>query len=78
MAVRCKFVCQRITQFHGWSGSGQQVLYGAEFSPVTTGTEEDKAFWAATPGGKLELHTIKAMPFEVGKAYYLEITPAEP
>jgi hypothetical protein len=49
------------------------------FWPVTSGSPENDAFYKYTPAGKLELSTINAEAaagFEVGKAYYLDFTPA--
>ena len=40
-------------------------------------SEENKAFWAATPAGKLELTSILHDAFEVGRDYYLDIIPCE-
>lgn len=77
--VRAKFKCTKITQSEG-GDKENPVLYSAEFAPVfgTAGeSEENKQFWKWTPSGKLELNTIKQMPFEVGKQYYLDITEAE-
>lgn len=50
------------------------------FTPVTNGSEEDKAFWDATPTGSLQLGTVNPAAweqFEIGKTYYLDFTPAE-
>jgi hypothetical protein len=43
-------------------------------------TSENKKFWDATPSGKLELGGLKPetlASFELGKAYYIDITVAE-
>lgn len=69
MTVRCKFICMEIITIPGF--------YTARFIPVSSGSEENKRFWSATPSGKLELGTINEMPFEVGKEYYLDITLVE-
>jgi len=49
-------------------------------SPVSGGSEENKAFWAATPGGRFEFNCVnnKAIEqLEVGKEYYVDFTIAE-
>ena len=52
-----------------------------EFSPVYSNdpNHENKAFWDATPNGKLVLGITNksAWVFEHGKEYYLDITEAE-
>lgn len=73
---RAKFVCQGVTKRKHWN-QDKGFLYDATFTPVTTGSEEDKAFWEATPAGSLSLSTIKADFFEPGKSYYLDFIVAE-
>lgn len=50
-------------------------------NPVTTGSEENKAFSDYTPGGSLQLNIAAGKPaqefFEVGKEYYLDFTRAD-
>ncbi len=46
---------------------------------ITEGSEENKTFYAYTPGGSLELNCLNepaAKFFEVGKEYYLDFTEA--
>ena len=41
---------------------------------------ENSKFWAASPGGKLELNCINEQAykqFELGKEYYIDFTPTE-
>ena len=88
--VRCKFECVSVTKRKGWSGHA--VLHDAEFQAVTAdspvkgsaspGVEtlqriENKEFFAATPSGKLNVATVVSDVFEVGKAYFLDITAVE-
>ena len=51
------------------------------FTPVYgAGSEENKAFWDATPTGSLQLGVVNQdawKQFELGKSYYLDFTPAE-
>ncbi len=74
--VRAKFTCRAIETVD--QGSGNKI-YNAKFHPVYSDDpkSENKKFWEYTPSGSLELGTIKQMPFEVGKEYYLDITLAE-
>ena len=67
--VRAKFKCSELTL----TENGHR----AKFFPVTSGSPENEQFYKYTPHGSLELGTLKEMPFEVGKSYYLDITPAE-
>ncbi len=76
--VRAKFVCDSVTSQRGYGE--EKVLYSAKFNPVYANGDpnhENSKFWKASPGGSFELLTIKMMPFEVGKEYYLDITLAE-
>ena len=74
--VRCKFKCQSVAKRIGWNAASP-FLYEADFSAVMDGSEENKAFFAATPSGSLKVGTVKVDVFEVGKEYYLDITPAD-
>lgn len=68
MSVRCKFVCS--------FKEGQSV----HFSPVYSGSEENKKFFQATPGGQIAFYTVNESAlnqFEQGKEYYVDFTPAE-
>lgn len=73
MTVRAKFHVNSITQHDGG-------FIEIKASPVMSGSEENKAFWAATPSGQLVLGIKSTMPaaqsFEVGRDYYLDFTPA--
>jgi hypothetical protein len=52
------------------------VLYAAKMQPVSGGSDENKEFFAASPSGSIELSTVKADHFEVGREYYVDFTPA--
>lgn len=73
--VRAKFVCTGIVDYP--TNEQKNVL----FSPVTTGSEENKSFSKYTPGGAANLvisyETQAADFFEEGKEYYLDFVPAE-
>lgn len=68
MGVRCKFVCNYI--------DGKNV----HLAPVYSGSEENKQFFAATPGGQIGLYTVNQSAldqFEQGKEYYVDFTKVE-
>jgi hypothetical protein len=75
MTTRCKFECVSVTKRKGWSGHA--YLYDAEFLAVTSGSDENKAFFAATPSGSLKVATVVSDVFEVGKSYYLDLSEVE-
>ncbi len=48
-------------------------------APVTGASEENKKFFASTPGGQIVLHTVNqeaGVQFERGKEYYIDFSPA--
>lgn len=75
-STRAKFRCNSVTSF---GGDSKKVA----LSPVYPGqdaSDEDKAFWTATPSGSLEMQIDNpnaAVIFEAGKTYYVDISPAE-
>lgn len=72
--VRAKFRCNSVTDFGDRNGRLVKL------SPVTSGSEENKGFWNATPSGTLEMHINNehaAEQFIAGKSYYLDFTPAD-
>jgi len=75
--VRCKFICVAVTKRTPWNRGAPGFLYDAEFQPVTSGSsEENKAFFEATPSGSLKLATYKEDHFQPGLEYYINIAPA--
>lgn len=67
MSVRCKFAC------------GYKDGSSVHLAPVYTGSEENKRFFAATPGGLISFYTVNQDAldqFEQGKEYYVDFTPA--
>lgn len=70
--MRCKFNCSR-KQIN----KDDATLI---FSAVVDGSPENKEFFKYTPSGTLQVHTINlavAERFETGKAYYIDLSPAE-
>lgn len=76
MTTRCKFHCQSVRKFVGW-GHDKVLVHEAEFTAVTSGSEENKQFFAATPTGSLKIGTYKEDVFQPGKDYYLDIFEAD-
>ena len=71
--IRCKFKCVSHTEFVSYNN---RSLHKASFSPVTDGSEENKKFYDATPGGRFEIETMVMMPFKLGASYYIDIEEA--
>lgn len=72
--VRAKFVCQSITKT---ARHPTGFTWNYRFNVVYAGSEENKAFWEATPSGSIELNGIRDDLFEVGHEYYVDFITAE-
>jgi hypothetical protein len=75
MSTRCKFVCNSVEHSIGRGGKVTEVQ--VVLNPVYGPTHENKAFWDATPNGRLELSLAKPEHvglFEQGEEYYVDIT----
>lgn len=71
--VRAKFFVESKTEV---KGNG----FAVEMKPVIGGSEENEKFYKYTPGGTLSMQFINgevAEKLEVGKEYYVDVTPAE-
>ncbi len=71
MSVRAKFRVEEIAK----------NIYATriKLGPVTSGSEENKAFFKATPVGSIEIGTVNdeaASQFTVGAEFYIDFTPA--
>jgi hypothetical protein len=80
MSVRAKFVLQSVTRQKHWDKTKPDIET-LKFSPVMSGSPENEAFYAASPGGSIELATVNAAAaasasFEIGKEYYVDFSPA--
>ena len=73
MKTRCKFKCTHV-EAQGSESDPQQY---ARFEAVVSGSPENESFFRWTPSGQLSLGVVRGGQFEVGKEYYLDITPAE-
>lgn len=72
MSVRAKFKVNSITQYEGGAAS-------IKLNPVTTGSDENKAFYKYTPCGSIDLQTVNeeaAKQFVVGAEFYVDFSPA--
>lgn len=84
MLVRAKFVVGQTSQVKGGSYVDGKWVPGVDHTitmqPVTGGSPEDKAFFASTPQGKIEMKIVTeaAEYFELGEAYYVTFEKAEP
>jgi hypothetical protein len=79
MSVRAKFICNSITRQKHWDRSKGETQT-IKLTPVVGGSEENEAFYEATPSGSIDLMTVNeeaAKNFELGKSYYVDFTPAE-
>lgn len=81
--TRAKFRCNSITRTQSYKyENGQQIpqeVNTIRLTPVCDGTAENKAFYASTPSGSIELATINleaAAQFELNGEYYVDFTPA--
>lgn len=73
--VRAKFVC------NGIQDNPQYENKTVSFTPVISGSEENKSFSKYTPAGSVSLsisyETEASNYFEEGQEYYLDFTKAE-
>jgi hypothetical protein len=82
MNVRAKFSCTSVTKQMGgkYNADGkyeQGVVYAYRFQAVTSGSYENKSFYASTPSGTIELQAVRDDLFEIGQEYYLDFSQAE-
>lgn len=78
MTVRAKFKVQAIERTQSYNSDKE--IQTIKMLPVTSGSEENKTFYAFTPSGEIKLGTINvdaANKFELGKEYYVDFTVAE-
>lgn len=80
--TRAKFYCTSVTKSQGgkYNAEGkyeQGVVYSYKFQAVSSGSDENKSFYASTPSGQIELQAVRDDLFEIMKEYYLDFTLAE-
>lgn len=77
--VRAKFTVREIVRASHWDKSKGEIQT-IVMNPVCDGSEENKLFFEASPSGEIKLGTVNeaaARQFELGKAYYVDFSPAE-
>ena len=83
MNVRAKFYCTSVTRMMGTANNPETgkyescVVFDYKFNAVSSGSDENKKFFASTPSGSMSLSSVRDDLFEVGKEYYLDFSPAE-
>jgi len=74
--VRGKFLLIEIGERH-YSPTGRAMKFSAQYDQSI---EEDRKYSKATPTGSVEMfvdNPAALAQFEIGKAYYFDVTPAE-
>ena len=77
MSVRLKF---QVWQKQVSTSPDGKTLGFVNMGPCYGDSEENKKFFEATPGGNINFSTLNEAALaqlEQGKAYYIDITPAE-
>lgn len=76
MRTRCKVQCQSVTKTTGWNGV--EFMFSAKFFPVTATNPENSKFFASTPGGEINLTTIREDHFKPGAFYFVDFVEVVP
>lgn len=85
MTIRAKFQVNAITRTMGGRYNEKTKLYESfenqtiMLSPVTSGSDENKAFYQSTPSGEIKLTTVNpdvGNYFELNGEYYVDFTKA--
>lgn len=81
--VRAKFKCTSVLK-QLWGTNNletgkweQKPAFTYRFQVVSSGSDENKQFFASSPSGSIELQALREDLFELDKEYYLDFTPAE-
>lgn len=77
MTVRAKFKVQSITRRPRWDGQPGE-LHEVDLTVVTSGSDENKAFFVASPSGSIKIGSVNGSHshFELGGEYYVDFTKA--
>lgn len=76
ISVKAKFICQTKTQSKNWNPS-PEFLYDYKFVVVTSGSEENKEFFASTPSGEITIRSVREDLYTPGKEYYMYFEEAD-
>lgn len=81
MMTRAKFYCTSVLKtIQGVNNEEgkyvQRPVFTYKFQVVSSGSEENKKYFASTPSGSIELSALREDMFEISKEYYLDFTPA--
>lgn len=74
--TRAKFTCFEVSKRKNWDPA-HPFVSAAKFTAVSSGSDENKSFFASTPSGSIELATVQPDIFEPGKDYFIDFTPVE-
>lgn len=72
MTTRCKYTCISVRKYKHWDIT-KEFLFEAEFTCVTSGSEENKSFFEATPQGSMKVSTYVEDRFQPGQEYFIDI-----
>ena len=76
-SVRAKFTVHSITTQKGWNQ--HKEIHTVKLMPVTGGSAENSSFYAATPGGSIELSYVNpeiGRQFGIGDEFYVDFVKA--
>lgn len=80
--TRCKFTCASVTKRLSSSYNpttkeyDPRVVFDFQFQVVCSGSEENKAFFASTPTGMIQVSTCSEESFALGQEHYVDFTPS--
>lgn len=78
MTVRAKFKVHSITETKHWEAS-KGNMFTVHMNQVSSGSEENKRFFEATPSGEIKMAVNNAVGkmFPVGSEFYVDFTPVD-
>lgn len=79
MSVRAKFKVDEIVERKHWT-NGEPNTFDVKLSAVTGGSDENKRFFAATPGGSISIVCARhdaAHMFRPGEEFYVDFSKAK-